>query len=66
MQKVIADDLDALLDIFPPHIREPLSQQADFSDLIEVVLDLGRSPEARFLHREAILSAQEVTESDID
>jgi len=66
LQKVITDDLDALLDILPPHIRQPLSQQKDISELLEVVLDLGRPPEARFLQREVVLNPQEVTEADID
>ncbi len=66
MQKVITDDLDALLDILPPHIRQPLCQQQDISDLLEVVLDLGRPPEARFPQREVVLSPQEVNEQDID
>ena len=66
MQKVITDDLDALINIFPSYIRQPLSQQPDVSDLIEVVLDLGRLPEARFPQREVVLSPQEVNEQDID
>ncbi len=66
MQKVITDDLDALLDILPPHIRQSLCQQQDINDLLEVVLDLGRPPEARFPQREVVLSPQEVNESDID
>ena len=66
MQKVIVDDLDALLDILPLHIRQPLYQQEDRSDLLEVVLDLGRNPEARFPRREAVLSSKEVDEQDID
>ena len=48
LQKVITDDLEALLDILPPHIQEPLCQQKDISELLEVILDLGRTPEARF------------------
>ncbi len=66
MQKVINDDLDALLDILPPHIRKPLNQQKDIGDLLEVVLDLGRPPEARFLNREFILNPQEISQEDID
>lgn len=66
MQKVIADDLDALLDIFPPYIKMPLLKQADISELLEVVLDLGRQPEARFPKREEILEKREVEEADID
>jgi len=66
LQKVITDDLDALLDILPPHIHQPLCQQADISELLEVVLDLGRPPEARFPQREVILNPQEVSQEDID
>jgi len=66
LQKVITDDLDALIDILPPHIRQPLCQQEDLSELLEVVLDLGRPPEARFPQREVVLNPKEVNEQDID
>jgi len=66
LQKVITDDLEALIDIMPPRIRQPLYEQADFRDIIEVVLDLGRTPEARFLNREIIISSLEVSEEDIE
>jgi len=66
MRKVVTDELEALLDILPPHIREPLHQQPDRSELLEIVLDLGRLPEARFPHRELVLNSKEVNQSDID
>jgi len=66
MQKVVSTELDALLDVLPPDIRELLSQQFDCSDLLEVVLDLGRLPEARFLHRDLILNSREIARNDID
>lgn len=66
MQKVITDDLDALLNVLPPYIRQPLIQQEDISQLLEVVLDLGRPPEARFFQREAVLDSREVDQPDID
>jgi len=66
MRKVVTDDLDALLDILPLHIREPLYQQPDHSELLEVILDLGRLPEARFPHRELVLNSKEVSQTDID
>jgi len=66
LQKVITDDLDALLDILPPRIRQPLRQQKDISELLEVVLDLGRPPEARFPQREVVLNPKEVDQPDID
>jgi stage III sporulation protein SpoIIIAA len=66
LQKVITDDLEALLDILPPHIRQPLCKQKELRDLLEVVLDLGRTPEARFPSREVVLNSKEVDEADID
>ena len=66
MQKVITDDMDVLLDILPPHIRQPLCQQKDISELLEVVLDFGRPPEARFPQREVVLYPKEIDETDID
>ena len=66
MRRVVTDDLDALLDILPLDIREPLYQQPDHSELLEVILDLGRLPEARFPHRELVLNSKGVNQSDID
>ena len=42
MEKLITDDLDALLDILPPHVRQPLCQQPDLSELLEVILETFR------------------------
>ncbi|HUT96938.1 MAG TPA: R3H domain-containing nucleic acid-binding protein [Dehalococcoidales bacterium] len=66
MQKVITDDLEAMVDIMPSHIRQSLRQQKDIGELLEVILDLGRTPEARFLRREVVLGSKEVDEEDID
>ncbi len=66
MQKVITDDLDALLAVLPPHICQPLCQQKDIKELLEVLLDLGRPSEARFPHREMVINPREVNEQDIE
>lgn len=66
MRRVVTDDLSALLDKLPLSIREPLFQQPDHSELLEVILDLGRLPEARFLQRDLVLDSREVTQGDID
>jgi len=66
LQKVITDDLEALLDILPPQIRQPLYEQSDNHQLLEVVLDLGRPAEARFLQREEVLSPKEVDDQDLN
>ena len=66
MQKVITDDLDVLLEVLPPHISEPLNQFGNRGEFLEVVMDLGRQPEARYLSREVTLSSKEVTAEDMD
>jgi stage III sporulation protein SpoIIIAA len=50
----------------PPVLTERLRPHAARADLLEVVLDLGRRPEARFTHGEEELLDREVTEDDID
>ena len=62
----VTDDLDQLLDVLPPHICDPLEELPNRRDLLEVVMDLGREPEARFPGREMLLSTHAVTEEDID
>ena len=66
MQKEITHDLDALLDALPPHVYKPIRERDDNLELLEVVLDLGRLPEARYPGRELILSDKEVAPEDID
>ncbi|MDQ6766685.1 MAG: AAA family ATPase [Candidatus Eremiobacteraeota bacterium] len=58
-------ELAALLDIFPPNIRQALIRLPHLDQLIEVILDLGRLPEARFPHDYCNLSDQPVTSDDI-
>jgi stage III sporulation protein SpoIIIAA len=59
------DDLDALMAALPDEIVERLRTFANRADLLEVVMDLGRPPEARFTHGEERLLDREVTEGDI-
>jgi stage III sporulation protein SpoIIIAA len=66
LTRAITDDLDLLLSALPPQIREPLRTRADTRELLEVVMDLGRLPQARFPGRELPLGEVEVTEADIE
>jgi len=59
------DDLDALMAALPEEIVERLRSFADRSDLLEVVMDLGRRPEARFVHAEEVLLDREIGDADI-
>jgi stage III sporulation protein SpoIIIAA len=62
----VADDLSLLLDVFSPSIQGALRKEPHLEGLIEVVLDLGRQPEARFLDRAMYLDNFEVTRQDLD
>ncbi len=59
------DDLDALLSSLPPEIIAAVNGLPDRSALIEVVMDLGRRPEARFPDSEVGLLDREIAESDL-
>ena len=65
-QKVVVDDLDSLLTVLPPPIQEGLRTKGQIQDLLEVILDLGRLPLARFRDGEETPSPHEVTEADLD
>ncbi len=64
--ELITDDLDQLLEVLPPHICDPLQAMPERSQLLEVVMDLGREPEARLPGREVLLSTHTVREEDIE
>jgi len=44
----LTDSTELLLDVLPATIRGELERHPDLESLVEVVLDLGRPPEARF------------------
>ncbi len=59
------DDLDVLLAALPPEVVDAIHGLPDRETLIEVVLDLGRRPEARYPAAEVTLLDREVVEHDI-
>lgn len=61
----IEDDLDKLLEILPSDILNSIKKLDDLKDLIEVILDVGRRPEARFPGNFVYLSEKVVTKEDI-
>ena len=66
MEQLITDDLDALFDVLPPHLQTYLRATERKNDLLEVVVDLGRVPEARFINKAITLNSREVTREDIE
>jgi stage III sporulation protein SpoIIIAA len=65
-QHRITDDLDALLDVLPAHIRHAVEKANNSDLLLEVILDLGRVPTARFVENELVLSNTELTRAELD
>ena len=66
MQHVITDDLEALLATLPPDIHDAVNRLANRTELLEIVLDLGRHAEGRFPEGEVILSSQPIAYADLE
>ncbi|OGO73209.1 MAG: hypothetical protein A3G84_05010 [Chloroflexi bacterium RIFCSPLOWO2_12_FULL_71_12] len=65
LERPVTDDLDALLRSLPPYLDQKVRALPGLDGLLEVVMDLGRIPEARFQSREENLSDREVSPEDI-
>ncbi len=65
MDKRITDDFDILKNILPARIRSAIDEYGETSRLLEIVLDLGRLPAARYIDKEFELSDTEVTDADL-
>lgn len=62
----ITDDLDALLDRLPPNVAQPIQKRRERGDLLEVIMDMGRLPQARYPDDEVTLTDREITVEDIE
>lgn len=65
-QHRITDDLEALLDVLPTTIRHAVEKANNSDKLLEIVIDLGRIPTARFVDSEIPLLNTEITRAEID
>jgi len=61
----ITDDLDAMLSVLPEDMRTGLQHIGRRDELLEVILDLGRVPTARFTDKEMVLRDTEVAQEEI-
>ncbi len=61
----VTDDLDRLLDVLPRPVAQALRAQSGHDQLLEVVLDLGRLPEARYPGRSVALTDALVARADL-
>ena len=62
----ITDDLDRLLEVLPTEVQQALATPQARDQLLEVVLDLGRVPEARYPARVMALGENPVTRADLE
>jgi stage III sporulation protein SpoIIIAA len=67
-QRRITDDLQALLGVLPETIVTAVNHAGDFDKLLEIILDLGRVPTARYASRaeEYVLREKEITREELD
>ena len=66
MRQEITDNLDVLLAVLPQRVSQQVQELGHTGQLLEVILDLGRVPTARYLDGEVVLSESEVAAADID
>src|SRR5712692_2147174 len=66
MQHAITDDLEALLATLPPGIHDAVNRLENRSELLEIVMDLGRYAEGRFPEGEVILSTEPISSADLE
>ena len=59
------DELDRLLVLLPEEMRRRIREHEECHQLIEVVLDLGRKPLARFPTGDFLLSHSQITVDDL-
>jgi stage III sporulation protein SpoIIIAA len=62
----VTDDLDKLLSILPEPLGNRLRSHPKKGVLVEVILDLGREPEARFPGEAELLSESVITRENLD
>ena len=65
MRQEITDNLDVLLAVLPARVSASVQDVGRTSQLLEVILDLGRVPSARYIDSEVVLSESEVEDDDI-
>ena len=65
IRKQVTDNLDQLLDILPPRIKNSLELCGGLEKLVEIVMDLGRLPEARYFDSTKYLTDDPITKEDL-
>ena len=61
----ITDDLNKLLEILPQPVRDKIQAHPQQEKVVEIVMDLGRIPEARFQDRVSYLGDTPISKEDL-
>ena len=59
------NEINVLIEALPLPLYKILSNHPNLDNLLEIVLDYGRPPEARFNDKAEIFSKKNVTKSDL-
>jgi len=59
------NEINVLIKALPEHLYKTLSKHSNLENLLEIVLDYGRPPEARFSTGSEIFNTKEITKSDL-
>ena len=59
------NELNLLLNVLPKHITDTINSLPNKSELLEVVMDLGRLPEARLINENLILDDNTISKDDL-
>src|SRR5512133_3008857 len=65
-QRRITDDLDLLLGVIPESIVQAVHKANNYDKLLEIILDLGRFPTARYVDEDVVLRDKEITHDELD
>jgi stage III sporulation protein SpoIIIAA len=66
MKSNAREDLQALLIVLPERVRQSIEQRGREDELLEIVMDLGRPPTARYVDGEYVLHPDETTQAEIN
>src|SRR5690606_34807912 len=62
----ITDNIENLKAVLPDYLINAIESRGNEDNLIEIIMDLGRVPTARYSNEEIVLDENEITANDIE
>lgn len=66
VQQRVTDNIEQLMSVLPPEVCRSLKKHNNLNDLLEIVMDLGRYPEARFPSEVFTVLDRPINQEDLD